>query len=531
MSKIGDLIVRMQLKYQDYQKGLKQAEKETKGFASSLGKIKGIGLAVWGAIGASVTAMAKTFVQHSQTMGDKWAVGVSQMKAVWNQFLTSLTSWDWEGFGERIKDAMSAASASTAAHDAEFEVENSIKLRKAAMADELAQLQILMRDTGKSYAERAKAAEEYLKKVKPLYEAEIDLRKQIYLADTDEYLKNAGLKATADNRDLLRTFLTDVAPNGNLVAILNEYQKKVQGKKKYKLSEQDYKTIDAFYQKYGNTAGAALSVLAQYYQSTNDEVAKKVVDAISRYDSSIASFNEETRKVQTVQNTALAQMAKEQGEATEEAATKVERVALDLPKVSAVIGQAVSMASIPDIIPDDWLERNREKIDAALAEAMRLQGITEDINYMFQNAVIGSLSGATQALTDCIAGIEGADASQVLAALLRPFASTMTQMGEMLIIEGAGIKAFKESLKSLNPAVAIGAGVALLALGAALSSGIRALGSSAGSSTTASSSSALSNASVSSQEFKSEQTIYVKGKISGADIVIAGDNQKDKWRR
>lgn len=530
MSKIGDLIVRMQLKYQDYQKGLKQAEKETKGFASSLGKIKGIGLAVWGAIGASVTAMAKTFVQHSQTMSDKWNVGVNQMKAVWGQFLTSLTSWDWEGFGDRIRNAMSAASASTAAHDSEFEVTNSIKLRKAAMADELAQLQILMRDTGKSYAERAKAAEAYLKKVKPLYDAEKELRKSIYMADTDEYLKNAGLKATADNRDLLRTFMTDIAPNSNLVAILNEYQKKVQGKKKYNLSEQDYKTIDAFYKQYGNSAGAALSVLAQYYQSTNDDVANKVVDAIVRYDSAIAQFNEETRKVQTVQNTALAQMAKEQGEATEEAVEKIERVSLELPKIGAIVGQAVAM-DIPDIIPDDWLERNREKIDAALAEAMRLQGITDDINMMFENAVVGSLSGATQALTDCIAGIEGADASQVLAALLQPFASTMTQMGEMLIIEGAGIKAFQESLKSLNPAVAIGAGVALLALGAALSSGIKALGSSAGSSGTTASSSAVSNASVSSQEFKSEQTIYVKGKISGSDIVIAGDNQKNKWRK
>ena len=41
MSKIGDLIVRLQLKYQDYEKGLKKAEKDTKGFASNLGK--GIG--------------------------------------------------------------------------------------------------------------------------------------------------------------------------------------------------------------------------------------------------------------------------------------------------------------------------------------------------------------------------------------------------------------------------------------------------------------------------------------------------------
>ena len=249
-----------------------------------------------------------------------------------------------------------------------------------------------------------------------------------------------------------------------------------------------------------------------------------------RYDSAIAQFNEETRKIQTLHNSALDQMANETVVATEEAAQKVERIALDLPKVSEAFNQSVTMMAIPDIIPDDWLERNREKIDAAVAEAMRLQGITDEINMAFQNAVVGSLSGATQALTDCIAGIEGADASQVLAALLEPFASTMTQMGEMLIIEGAGIKAFKESLKSLNPAVAIGAGMALLALGAALSSGLRKLGSSAGSAGASASSSSVST-SVANQDFQTEQTIYVKGKISGADILIAGDNQKNKWRK
>lgn len=530
MSKLGDLIVRLKLQYEDYKNGLKKAAADTNSFGGALGKIKGIGLAVWGAIGAGAVTMARTFVQHSQIMGDKWNVGVNQMKAVWNQFLTSLTNWDWEGFGNRIKDAMSSASASTAAHDAEFEVTNSIKLRKAAMADELAQLQIIMRDTRKSYADRAKAAEEYLNKVKPLYDAETDLRKRIYMTDTDEYLKNAGLKATADNRDLLRTFFADIAPNDSLVAILNEYQKKVQGKKKYKLSAEDYKTLDAFYQQYGNNAGAALSVLAQYYQGTNDEVAKKAVDAIVRYDSAIAAFNEETRRIQTLQNTALDQMSNETIVATEQAVAKVERVALDLPMVSEAIGKAVSTATIPDIIPDDWLDRNREKIDEAIAEALRLQGITDEINMAFQSAVVSSLSDATQAFTDCIAGIEGADATQVLTALLQPFASTMTQMGEMLIVEGAGIAAFKESLKSLNPAVAIGAGVALLALGAALSSGLKKLGSSAGSAGASASSSSVST-SVANQDFQTEQTIYVKGKISGADILIAGDNQRNKWNK
>lgn len=268
MGKIGDLWVRLGLKSDEYKKGMNDAKKETESFSAKLGKMKAGALAVWAAVGTGVTMMAKQFINHSQTMSDKWNVAVNQMKAVWGQFLTSLTSWDWNGFGNRIADAMDMAKRSTAAHDAEFEVSNSLKMRKAAMAEELAQLQILMRDTQKSYDERAKAAQEYLNKVKPLYDAEIELRKRIYLTDTDEYLKNAGLKATADNRDLLRTFFTDIAPNESLVAILNEYQKKVQGKKRYELSKEDYKVLDDFYDKFGNKSGAALSVLAQYYQST-----------------------------------------------------------------------------------------------------------------------------------------------------------------------------------------------------------------------------------------------------------------------
>jgi hypothetical protein len=177
------------------------------------------------------------------------------------------------------------------------------------------------------------------------------------------------------------------------------------------------------------------------------------------------------------------------------------------------------------------LDRANEQIQQFVADWQVEQEEIARLNQILEDSIVQAASGGMQALTDMLMGIEGADASQVLAALLQPFANTMTQMGEMLLVQGLGIQAFKESLKSLNPAVAIGAGVALLALGAALSSGIKALGSSAGSSGTTASSSAVSNASVSSQEFKSEQTIYVKGKISGSDIVIAGDNQKNKWRK
>lgn len=531
MSKLGDLIVRMRLQYDDYKKGLKKVDADTKGFAGTLGKIKGVGLAVWGAIGAGVTAMAKSFVNHSQTMSDKWNVGVNQMKAVWSQFLTSLTSWDWEGFGQRIKDALDAASESTAAHDAEFEVQNSIKLRKSAMAEELAQLQILMRDTRKSYDERAKAAQDYLDKVKPLYEQEIELRKRIYLADTSEYLKNAGLQDTTVNRDLLKTFFMDVAPNESLMRILNEYQKKVQGKRKYELSKEDYKVIDAFYKQYGNNSGAALSVLAQYYQSTNDDIANKVVDAITNYDKAIAAFAEETRKVQTLQNSALAQLQKEvETSPVAEIAPVAALPSIDaLPAIS---GKAVQMEA-PKIFTDQWLADQMAKGEAFGEWYQSMVERTAMMNQMLEDSIVQATVGGMQAFTDMLMGIDGAGAEDILAALLQPFAQMATQLGTLLITEGIGIKAFQEALKTLNPYVAIAAGVALVALGAALGSAIKAIGKGgSGSASTAGVNGGFNSASAaSSKSYSPELKVKIQGKLRGSDIVLSEENTRDKWNR
>ena len=201
-----------------------------------------------------------------------------------------------------------------------------------------------------------------------------------------------------------------------------------------------------------------------------------------------------------------------------------------IKEISAITSSATFEFDIPDIIPDDWLTRNREKIDQALEEAERLKAITEQINNAISDAVVQSLSGATQAFTDCVAGIEGADASQVLAALLEPFASTAISLGEMLLAYGLGIEAFKESMNSLDGPVAIAAGASLIALGAAVSSGIRALGGGASESAT----SAGYNPSSSSdniERFEQEITVHVVGEISGDKILLAGQKTLNKWNR
>lgn len=522
MGKISDIWVRLGLKKQEFDKGIDDAGKKADGFGGTLGKIKAGALAVWGAIGAEVVALAKQFVNASQTMSDKWNLGVNQMKAVWSQFLTSLTNWDWEGFGNRIKDAMEAASASTLAHDAEFEVGNSIKMRRAAMAEELASLEVLMRNTQKSYAERAKAAQDYLNKVEPLYQQEIDLRKRIYLTDTDEYLKNAGLEANATNRDLLRTFFTDVIPNESLVAVLNEYQKKVQGKKKYKLSQADYQVIDAFYNQYGNKAGAALSVLAQYYQGSNDDTATKAINAIVNYDNALAAFLAETRRVRTVQNTALAQMGKDSKDGL--GVTRIE----NLPGVGQYKGLAE--VQMPDLITKEWLERQKQMGLEAVEWQGRILETMANATQIFEDSLVSSMMNGLQAITDLMMGVEGADMKNVLAAFIAPLGDTMKQIGAMIMAEGVAMEAFKASFKT--PGAAIAAGAALMAIGSLVSSGLQRLTANpVGGGSGVSYGGGGSYGSTELQNYESTLTVKVVGRISGSDIILAGQNQQNKWNR
>jgi hypothetical protein len=547
MSKLGDLIVRLRLQPEDYEKGLKKADKDTKGFSGKLSKSISVIKAAWAAVGVAVVAAAKTMVTQmskaSNNVGDFMAVKARQIGAVWQTMLTSITA-GFDNFLERARLSARAAKALQEMEDAEFEMLNSVKLRRAELDQTLVQLEIDSRDATKSYEERKKAAEQYLTLVKELYDIEKNYYKELARQSAESWLDSASnpqgkiLGYNESNAGALYQFLKDYGADTGLQEAVKNYREAWKGAGDLwfttKKGKAALRWVNENRQDWAQTQyrRSALDIGWAYEEQKNDELnGTKLVDNIEKYLNAVSAYDTETKKMQNNLNSLTAQVEKGTDLDLSEETEQVNYLAESLERLNGINGPAAAAMTIPDIIPDDWLTRNRAKIDEALAEAMRLQGITEDINMMFENAVAGSLSGATQALTDAIAGIEGADASQVLAALLQPFASTMTQMGEMLIVEGAGIKAFKESLKSLNPAVAIGAGAALIALGAALSSGIQALGSSAGSSATTAASSAVSSSAVSSKEFKSEQTIYVKGKISGADIVISGDNQRNKWSR
>lgn len=499
MGKIGDLIVRLKLHYKDYEKGLKEAEKHSKGFGAKLSKVFSGAKLGFAAIATVAVAMGQQLIKSINAIGDEWGAMVGGMKGAWQSVLADIANFKpdtsslksfFKSTGEwmkntffNAKDAGKAAMEMTKAFDAEFELENSLRIKRAQIQGELADLQVELQNTNLSPEARLAAAERYKALLAPLYEAEISTRKNMLDAAVKAWLAGSGVNASVAE-------VTD------------------------------------FFANYGlDPAGAAARnpELARIYETRKGDEANQVIfDAITKLASAESGLADELKRVNKSVNTIQGQL--------EETATIV-RDFEKLPALSSLTTGATQM-TMPDIIPDGWLERNRDKIDAALAEAQRLQGITDEINQQFNDAVVGSLSGATQALADCIMGIEGADASQVLAALLQPFAQTMISLGEILLAEGTAIEVFKTSLESLQGAPAIAAGIGLIALGSALAAGIRALGGASSSSASASGyDSASSSGSRGIETYEQEITVHVVGEIVGDKIVLVGQKTLNKWNR
>lgn len=558
MGKLGDLIVRLKLKYEDYQKGLKNAEKDTKKFESSFSKLKEAGIAVWAAIGAGVVKLGQSLVRATNQAEDAWAMFMTTAKAGWNTFVKTLLNGEWDKFIQKFKEEIAVAQLLQEALDADTEIANSIALKKSYHAEELAKLEVIARDITKSEKERAAAAEKYKKIQDEIYTQELEraklLRKahyQTFIPGKDESFFTENVMAMLDKALVLygetqkvaalggRTFSEAVAEAfvADNIDVVGDAAKKNNCGLDGKISESDLRAQDTqrrirsqivkYFKEQMKAANISIEgvfvegLLRDFFKSyelnkNGDEVQSLIASLLGVSDAK-AAYKEVTKKMDLL----LARVG-------DHVAESAERIGL-LDKLSGITAPAIQM-DLPDIIPDDWLERNREKIDAALAEAQRLQGITNEINSQFNDAVVGSLSGATQALADCIMGIEDADASQVLAALLQPFAQTMISLGEMLLAEGLAIEVFKTSLASLEGAPAIAAGLGLIALGSALTAGIKALGGASSASTSAGGYDSSSGAG-GIDTYEQEITVHVVGEISGDKIILAGERTLSKWRR
>lgn len=537
MGKLGDLWVKLGLKSEEFDKGMKDAEGKVEGFGGKFPKMKAKAVAAFAAIGAAVVKMAGEFIHHSQRIGDAWNQNVAGMTGAWKTFLTALTNTDFNGLIGRMGSAFDAAKKSAAAHDAEFEVENAINIRKAQMQDELAQLQIIARSTDRTYEERADAVAAYLAKVKPLYDQEIALRDSIRNADLNEYLSNANLGKTTENRALLERFLTEVAPNGTLLNALDNYTKRNTGKD-YKLSADDERMLDAFFAQYDIRSGGVLAALATYYQGSNDETASKATDAIIRAYAAEAAFNEETKRMQTMLAGFGGKIdtggAPSTGGAIPANATEnlAEVIAADEAMADALEEAYDQYKKFHDLGPlqlfdnDLWYlwEENLQNLTNEMKKAeSEAENLQKALGEEFVEALTSGAVAGFNALADAIAGVDGADAAAVMKSLLSPIADMAISLGTMTMLSGEAIEKLKESLATFAGGSAIAAGAALVGIGVAMKAGLSAMAKSgAGASSTTSAS--VADMGRGDAVSRSELVVTVNGIVKGNDIIISGQN-------
>ena len=531
------------MKSDDYKKGIDEAQKKTENFGGKLGKMKTMAVAAWAAVGAAAMKFAKDVIASTNRTADAWDMFIAKSKAGWTSFLQTLSSWNWDNWIGRIKEATNAAKELQSALDASFEIKNSIELQKAAMAEELANLQILMRDVSKPWEIRKQAAEDYLATIKTIFDQEKALANKMLDAQQGKWLAGTGLTDNEQTRADLAKFLVDYGKQDNkdvldALAFVRQYETRKNMRKMSRMSQDEQvaqgvqyqsalATIGAFEQKQGY--GTSLVGLSKAYENLRgDKDTEPLVQALIGSYQSEASEAESTRRVHAVINQAEAQA---QADIEKFNATLEADLQAGLDAAFAEIDAFDdSFADIDLEIPEidtsnldkalDDIQRNAEKYREELAKV-------EQYNSMLENAIISSTANGMQALTDMLAGVEGADMKQVTAAFLAPFGDTMKQMGSMIMAEGIAMEAFKKSFA--NPYAAIAAGAALIAVGSAVSSGLQALTANpVGGGTTAS---AGGGASMSAQNYESTLTIEVTGKISGSDILIAGSKQQNKWNR
>lgn len=545
MGKIGDLWVKLKLKSDEYKKGLDDAQGKTRSFSDKIKSLSVTAAAVWGSIGAAATKMALDFVKSSQTMGDQWDILMTQvstrLQQIRAEFNREIAANGWfKGFFKAFfsdtteVEAMAVGKALSQAKDAMTEIEYAFRLNMEQTGPKLHELYLKMMNSALSASDREAAAKDYRKEVEDIYAPRVKGIKDILDKTVQQYLVLGGISpnkySTEKVVDLIKMMGSDPA--------------KV---------EREYSDFFAGYQSLSDDiSGNLVSTMEAYYNTTNE-----MNDMLKRAD----------RTAQSMENTGLDDIIKKLGAAKDgmadfraQVAEEAEVMAADeeFQKMSdpleeferthdeALSNMTEKQRTFAEFAQEsfekaaratyDYAQQEQESMDmaqdaadTAMANLEDRMQKAEELNNMLSDSIASSISDSTQAFSDMLFGLDDADASAVLGALLQPFANMAKQLGEMLIVEGMGIAAFKESMKSLNPAVAIAAGAALVALGAALSSGIQALGKSGGSS--AMSSSTGSSASTTNENISTEMTVYVKGKISGKDILISGDNARSYYGR
>ena len=586
MSKIGDLFVRLGIKKDEFSRGIDDAKRETQGFGDSLKKMATSAKAAWLAVGAAVIKFASDAISMTQKWGDRWGVEMAGMKAAYGTLVRQLSSG--EGFDNlfaNIRKSVRLAKEAAASLDELFERRISYSYEEAETRKEIARLQLIMRDSSKSDQERKDAAQLIITKTKEL----AVLKKDIAQQDADnqkEPLRSLKLnddeitfltKEYNKNREIIkagRDYLEERARlEGQLAAAQGRAANARSGKDIVAANEKVSATKKALSDLEASTSQTVKDVgeLTKKYDKSNDEL----ISNLARAEVAVINVDEEMYHAQTRATSLLGTLNKVSGGGASkgnpelDAAARIAQRAEDAAKdevqlLSEKYDQEKALLekyhidtealwreyvnNLTDIVSqemdlglDELANIEPVEIDPVLLEVdPRIEDFyktlkeqfdkAEELTRQFNASVVSGISDGCQEITDQLLGVRDINVGAIFQALIGPLADLAIKQGEILVAEGIGVEACKKALESLNGYAAIAAGVALIAVGAAAKSGLSALAK-GGTSTTTTSGYGGSAGSASTQNIETEMTIHVEGRISGSDIVLAGQKTVNAWNR
>lgn len=544
MGKIGDLWVKLKLKADEYRKGLDDAKGQTKTFSEGLKKLSTAAVAVWGMIGAAATKMALDFVKSSQTMGDAWDIAMTQISTRWQQIRAELNRGIANGgvkgffkafFSETTEgQALDAGEALSQAKDAMTEIDYAFRINMQQTGEKLHELYLKMVNSALSTSDREAAALDYRKTVEAIYAPRVKGLKDVMDKTVQQYLVIGGMDksrySTSQTIDLIKMMASDPEK------VEKEYNDFYKGYQSIgdTVSANLVATMEAYY----NATNEMNSILkradrtAQTMQSTGlDDLIKKLGtagDAMTAFrtqvseEAEVMSADEEFQKMADPYE----DFAKSHAEILDRINHKNQVFADLAQEAFKEAAQAVSDYAIEE---QNSLDLADDAAQTALDNLQKDQERAAELIGMLRDAITESLYNSTQTITDALTGLEDIDSGTLAKAILQPFADMAKQMGAFIIAEGTAIIAAKAAVK--NPYTAIAAGAALIALSAAMTSGLNAIASSTGGRSSAMSSGGSSAGTPESSTINTEMTIYVKGKISGRDILISGEKSKKYYDR
>lgn len=587
MSKIGDLFVRLGIKKDEFSRGIDDAKRETQGFGNSLKKMATSAKAAWLAVGAAVVKFASDTIQMTQKWGDRWRVEMAGMKAAYGTLVRQLSSG--EGFDNlfaNLRESVRLAKEAAAELDELFERRISYSYEEAETRKEIARLQLIMRDSSKSDQERKDAAQKIIDKTKELAvlkkdiaQQDADAQKELFRGQTklnDDQI-NFLVKEYNKNREIIkagRDYLEERARlEGQLAAAQGRATNARSGKDIVAANEKVAATKKALSDLEASTSQTVKDVgeLTKKYDKGNDEL----ISNLARAEVAVINVDEEMYHAQTRATALLGTLGKVSGGGASkgnpelDAAARIAQRAEDAAKdevqlLSEKYDQEKALLEKYHIDTEElWREYVNnltdivsQEIDLGLDELANIEPVeidpvllevdpkiedfyktlkeqfdkAEELTRQFNAAVVSGISDGCQEITDQLLGVRDINVGAIFQSLIGPLADLAIKQGEILVAEGIGVEACKKALESLNGYAAIAAGFALITVGAAAKSGLAALAK-GGTSTTTTSGYGGSAGSASTQNIETEMTIHVEGRISGSDIVLAGQKTVNAWNR